>query len=111
MQIVKLVAQKAKISETAAQIAVNEVIKSLKMMLPQAIEASLDTVVSSTATTKTVTKPTTKSVANTTVKSPTKPATKSATKPAAKKTKPADNPLGGLSDIAGSVLGSLLKKK
>ena len=116
-EIVKSVAKKANISESAASIAVDTVIKALKDLLPQAVGLSLDSLIGSGTATN-ITKTVVKSVS-----SAPKPAAKSvfpapkpAAKPAAKPAKPAakkskkDDPLGGLGDIVGAI-GSLLGKK
>ena len=119
-ELIKSVAKKANITESAASIAVNMVIKALKDSLPQTIDLSLKnltgaatSVSASKATAKTV-KPAAKTVkpAAKTVKpvaKTVKPAAK-ATKPATKKTKK-DDPLGNLGGLVGSALGGLLGKK
>ena len=89
-EIVKLVAKKANISEPVAQIAVDTVLNVLKTKLPPAAGSIIDTFLGSG------------SVA----------APKSGSKATSKKTTKKDNnPLGGLGDIATSVLGGLLGGK
>ena len=88
-EIVKLVAKKAKISESVAQIAVDTVLNLLKDKLPPAVGSTLDAVLGSgTVSSK----------------------TPSGKKTTSKSSKKSDNPLGGFGDIAGA-LGSLLGKK
>jgi nucleoid DNA-binding protein len=79
-EIVKMVAKKANLSESVAQIAVDTVLNVLKTKLPPAVGSTLDSFLGSGSA-------------------------------AAKTTKKGDNPLGGLGDIAGNVLGGLLGKK
>ena len=82
-EIVKMVAKKANLSEPIAQIAVDTVLNILKSKLPPAVGSTLDSFLGSGSSTKTT----------------------------SKSSKKDDNPLGGLGDIAGSVLGGLLGGK
>ena len=88
-EIVKMVAKKANISEPIAQVAVDTVLTALKSKLPPAVGGIIDSFLSSG----------------------TGSATSKSSKTTSKSSKKDDNPLGGLGDIAGSVLGGLLKGK
>ncbi|MDR0230798.1 MAG: hypothetical protein LBI82_01610 [Dysgonamonadaceae bacterium] len=103
-EIVKLVAKKANISEPIAQIAVDTVLTAIKSKLPAAAGGIIDTFLSSG-----VTIPTSKSSSKAPAKTTKTPA--KTTKAPAKNAKKDNNPLGGLGDIATSVLGSLLGSK
>jgi len=94
-EIVKMVAKKANISESIAQVAVDTVFKFLKDKLPPVVGNTLESLLGSGATAKT-----------------TSPASKStkAGSTASKGGKKGDNPLGGLGGIT-DVLGGLLGKK
>jgi len=94
-EIVKLVAKKANISESVAQVAVDTVFKFLKDKLPPVVGNTLESFLGSDSTAKS-----------------TKPATKSSkvTKTTSKSSKKSDNPLGDLGSIVGS-LGNLFGGK
>jgi len=93
-EIVKMVAKKANISESIAQVAVDTIFKFLKDKLPPVVGNTLESLLGSGATAKT-----------------TSPASKSSkTGSTAKSSKKSDNPLGGLGGIT-DVLGGLLGKK
>jgi len=91
-EIVKMVAKKANISESIAQVAVDTVFKFLKGKLPPVVGNTLESLLGSGATTTTTTK-----------------STKTG-KTASSSSKKSDNPLGGLGGIT-DVLGGLLGKK
>ncbi|MCL2727779.1 MAG: hypothetical protein FWD56_05295 [Bacteroidales bacterium] len=90
-EIVKLVAKKANLSEPVAQIAVNAVVTYIKGKLPPAVGGALDAFLGSGTALKAAPKKTT-----TTKKTAT--------------TQKNNNPLGDLTNIAGTI-GTLLGKK
>jgi uncharacterized protein (DUF2267 family) len=79
-EIVKLVAKKAKISESVAQVAVDVVLSALKTKLPPSMGSTLDSFLGSGSAT------------------------------ASKKAVKSDSPLGDIGDIAGKLGGLLGKK-
>jgi len=99
-EIVKMVAKKANISESVAQIAVDTVLKLLKDKLPAGLGTTIDSFLGSAAPASINSKSTVKSVKKTAtgVKKTTKSVQKS------------DNPLGDLSSIAGAIEGLFGKK-
>ena len=95
-EIVKMVAKKANISESIAQVAVDTVLKFLKDKLPPVVGTTLDSFLGTSSAPQS-TKPASKTTAK-------------GSKTTSKTTKKSDNPLGDLSGIT-DVLGSLFGGK
>ena len=95
-EIVKMVANKANLSEPIARIAVDVVISQLRGKLPPVVGNTLDSLLGTST--------------NTTTSTGTAKKTTTTAKKTTTTTKKSDNPLGDLGNIAGT-LGNLLGKK
>ncbi|MDR3217958.1 MAG: DUF2267 domain-containing protein [Dysgonamonadaceae bacterium] len=98
-EIIKLVASKAGISESVAKIAVEAVMSVLKNKLPGVLGGQLDSLLGASSKTPISSKKPTSSTKTVSTKKPTSSKT---TKKTAEKD---SNPLGGLVDIVGGLLG------